>query len=122
MGGVGAPAVPKIYASAKQECLITRAENTGLLKWESCGAPVAKDRRMTRSRLPGGAVTAVACSLLILVSSVLYEGAKAAPDTYEFNDSHFHLTNYIQEGTSIQEFLKIMGTTTGRVALFGIPL
>jgi Amidohydrolase len=41
---------------------------------------------------------------------------------YEFNDSHFHLTNYIQEGTDIRDFLKIMGTTTGRVALFGIPL
>jgi hypothetical protein len=41
---------------------------------------------------------------------------------YEFNDSHFHLTNYIQEGTDIRDFLKIMGDTTGRVALFGIPL
>lgn len=41
---------------------------------------------------------------------------------YEFNDSHFHLTNYIQEGTDIHDFLKIMGTKVGRVALFGIPL
>jgi hypothetical protein len=41
---------------------------------------------------------------------------------YEFNDSHFHLTNYIQEGTSIRDFLNIMGTKAGRVALFGIPL
>jgi hypothetical protein len=38
------------------------------------------------------------------------------------NDSHFHLTNYIQEGTDIHEFLKIMGNKMGRVALFGIPL
>ncbi len=44
------------------------------------------------------------------------------PNDYLFNDSHFHLTNYIQEGTSITEFLKIMGNKTGRVALFGIPL
>jgi predicted TIM-barrel fold metal-dependent hydrolase len=43
-------------------------------------------------------------------------------DQYLFNDSHFHLTNYIQEGISIQEFLKIMGDKAGRVALFGIPL
>jgi predicted TIM-barrel fold metal-dependent hydrolase len=35
---------------------------------------------------------------------------------------HFHLTNYIQEGTDIHEFLKIMGDRVGRVALFGIPL
>ncbi|MGC2615708.1 MAG: amidohydrolase family protein, partial [Terracidiphilus sp.] len=41
---------------------------------------------------------------------------------YEFNDSHFHLTNYIQQGTDIHDFLKIMGTKVGRVALFGIPL
>jgi hypothetical protein len=38
------------------------------------------------------------------------------------NDVHFHLTNYIQEGTDIHDFLKIMGAKAGRVALFGIPL
>jgi len=43
-------------------------------------------------------------------------------DTYLFNDSHFHLTNYIQEGSDIHELLKIMGNKAGRVALFGIPL
>jgi hypothetical protein len=41
---------------------------------------------------------------------------------YEFNDSHFHLTNNIQEGPNIRDFLTMMGNTTGRVALFGIPL
>ena len=41
---------------------------------------------------------------------------------YKFNDSHFHLTNYIQGGPSIRVFLEMMGSTTGRVALFGIPL
>ncbi len=41
---------------------------------------------------------------------------------YEFNDAHFHLTNYIQEGTDIHKFLEIMGSGTGRVAIFGIPL
>ena len=49
-------------------------------------------------------------------------GPGAAQTGYQFNDSHFHLTNYIQEGTDIHEFLSIMGTTVGRVALFGIPL
>ena len=39
-----------------------------------------------------------------------------------FNDSHFHLTNYIQEGTNVRDFVKIMGDKAGRVALFGIPL
>ena len=47
----------------------------------------------------------------------------AAPTSaYELNDSHFHLTNYVQEGTDIREFLTIMGDEVGRVALFGIPL
>jgi hypothetical protein len=41
---------------------------------------------------------------------------------YELNDVHFHLTNYIQEGTDIHRFLEIMGDKVGRVALFGIPL
>jgi hypothetical protein len=41
---------------------------------------------------------------------------------YVVNDSHFHLTNYVQEGTDIREFLRVMGTKVGRVALFGIPL
>ena len=40
----------------------------------------------------------------------------------EFDDAHFHLTNYIQNGTDIHDFLKIMGTKVGRVAIFGIPL
>ena len=38
------------------------------------------------------------------------------------NDVHFHLTNYIQQGTDIHNFLRIMGNKVGRVALFGIPL
>jgi hypothetical protein len=48
--------------------------------------------------------------------------ANAAAPTYLVNDSHFHLTNYVQEGTDIHDFLKIMGDKVGRVALFGIPL
>jgi hypothetical protein len=48
--------------------------------------------------------------------------SNAQTNSYELNDSHFHLTNYIQEGTNIKDFLKIMGDKVGRVALFGIPL
>jgi predicted TIM-barrel fold metal-dependent hydrolase len=46
----------------------------------------------------------------------------AAMEEPVVNDSHFHLTNYIQEGTDIHDFVKIMGNKVGRVALFGIPL
>ncbi len=48
--------------------------------------------------------------------------AYAQPSNYEFNDSHFHLTNYIQNGPDIHAFLEMMGNTVGRVAIFGIPL
>ena len=49
----------------------------------------------------------------------------AAPDAItsgQFNDSHFHLTNYIQQGLDPHQFLQIMGTRVGRSTLFGIPL
>jgi Amidohydrolase len=58
---------------------------------------------------------------VIAAISFLALGAEAAD--YEFNDSHFHLTNYVQQGPALGEFLdKCMGKRTGRVALFGIPL
>jgi len=43
-------------------------------------------------------------------------------DTYEFNDSHVHLTNNVQEGPSIRALLTMMGNHAGRAAVFGIPL
>src|SRR5688572_27835478 len=46
----------------------------------------------------------------------------APPPNYDFHDSHFHLTNYIQEGISVQKYLEIMGNRVGRSTLFGIPL
>ncbi len=39
-----------------------------------------------------------------------------------FNDSHFHLTNYVQEGPSARDVLKIMEGRVCRSTLFGIPL
>src|SRR5215813_3528624 len=48
--------------------------------------------------------------------------AHAQTNSYEFNDSHFHLTNNVQEGPSIRDFLNMMGSKAGRVALFGVPL
>ena len=58
----------------------------------------------------------------VLVTLVVSAAWSVQAQPYDFNDSHFHLTNYIQEGADIRDFLKIMGTKTGRVALFGIPL
>jgi len=58
--------------------------------------------------------------ILIIENAVL--GQSKAGDNYLFNDSHFHLTNYIQEGITASRFLEIMGNKTGRSTLFGIPL
>ena len=75
-----------------------------------------------------GAGHTVACQarpVLALLSAVLLAGVAAVPaqtPAPEFHDCHFHLTNYIQEGPDIRDFLTIMGTKVGRVALFGIPL
>ncbi len=63
----------------------------------------------------------IARTLLVAVIAFVLLGRQAAR-AYDCNDSHFHLTNYIQEGTDIHDFLKIMGSRVGRVALFGIPL
>src|SRR4029078_6842895 len=65
-------------------------------------------------------------SLFVVCVLVVANAAVAAPQkaarTDTFCDSHFHLTNYIQEGISPRDFLKIMGTRVSRSALFGIPL
>ena len=59
---------------------------------------------------------------LIALLAALPADVHAVAPAYELNDSHFHLTNYVQEGTDIHRFLEIMGNRVGRVALFGIPL
>jgi predicted TIM-barrel fold metal-dependent hydrolase len=64
-------------------------------------------------------------SLLRRAGPLVLSGALLAPGAATaqlFNDSHFHLTNYIQEGTDIQAVIALMGNTVGRSTLFGIPL
>ena len=67
---------------------------------------------------PAWAIATLLVALLLNAQPVCSQ----VPEDYEFNDSHFHLTNYIQEGIDIRDFLEIMGDKAGRVALFGIPL
>lgn len=50
------------------------------------------------------------------------QSTASARDGYLFHDSHFHLTNYIQEGITTARFLQLMGDKVGRSTLFGIPL
>ena len=59
---------------------------------------------------------------LVLTTIAVAQTAPAPGNTYDFDDSHFHLTNYVQEGITAQQFLKLMGRKVGRSTLFGIPL
>ena len=59
---------------------------------------------------------------MLLTLAYAISVAAVPGDPYVVNDSHLHLTNYVQEGTDIHAFLKVMGNKVGRVALFGIPL
>ena len=74
-------------------------------------------------------VTVAAALALILISigtaavaTSVRSGAAAQTPADTFSDSHFHLTNYIQQGISVPEFLQIMGQRVSRSTLFGIPL
>jgi hypothetical protein len=60
--------------------------------------------------------------IFLLTSPTLLVAQDSPSEQPLFNDVHFHLTNYIQQGTDIHDFLRIMGNKAGRVALFGIPL
>jgi predicted TIM-barrel fold metal-dependent hydrolase len=48
--------------------------------------------------------------------------SQVAPSRVVLTDSHLHLTNYIQRGPSLKQFLPLLGDSIGRVAVFGIPL
>ncbi len=58
----------------------------------------------------------------LVVSTAVGQETQTETDGYLFHDSHFHLTNYIQEGTDVRDFLEIMGDKVGRSMLCGIPL
>lgn len=75
-------------------------------------------RRTTR-RFRGARLTLPYAALLVVCVQAFAQTAVAQP---LFNDSHFHLTNYVQKGTDIHKYLAIMGDKIGRSTLFGIPL
>jgi hypothetical protein len=70
----------------------------------------------------GAILSAIASCALLAVVHARHLGAQGFGAADEFYDSHFHLTNYVQQGLAPREFLKIMGTRVGRSTLFGIPL
>lgn len=85
----------------------------------SFSAIASSERRHTFTALP----IAMLVGLLSVASALAQTAKNSAPSGgYLFNDSHFHLTNYVQHGTDIHKYLEIMGDKVGRSTLFGIPL
>ena len=71
----------------------------------------------------GSAISLILCVWLFVQPFTLITGQQdRAGAGVLFHDAHFHLTNYIQEGTDIHDMLRIMGDSIGRSTLFGIPL
>jgi hypothetical protein len=80
-------------------------------------------RLRDRPRREQGMALWLVLAVLLFCSNLLAgQSGTSASSQPEVNDSHFHLTNYVQEGTDIHKFLEIMGAKVGHVALFGIPL
>jgi Amidohydrolase len=73
-------------------------------------------------RRAGACASFLVTLFVISCTSITAQVRPSTPELPELNDSHLHLTNYIQEGTDIHKLLEIMGTKVRRVALFGIPL
>ena len=81
-------------------------------------------RSISTSTVRRTALVLAAASTLTLTAAApaSAQAPGSTQSAYEFDDSHFHLTNYVQQGTDIRKFLEIMGTRVGRSTLFGIPL
>src|SRR5215216_470376 len=81
--------------------------------------------RQARMQVSGFALAVALC--VALLTPAARPNAQTPPGAartrdYLFDDTHFHLTNYVQEGIPVRDFLKLMGDKAGRSTLFGIPL
>src|SRR5262249_46577456 len=80
-----------------------------------------------RKRIAIACATVVAVMVLCAVVVIGKPARVAAPaarsTSFVANDSHLHLTNYIQEGPPLASVIdNVLGDQIGRAALFGIPL
>lgn len=58
-----------------------------------------------------------------IIAVICFICAASYAQSYQYNDAHFHVTNYIQEGLTLEEVLILMDKTgVGKMAVFGIPL
>src|SRR5215470_4261238 len=80
------------------------------------------ERRLSADRNSGRIVLLVLVWFLLSGRSLSAQSKLQASDKVEVKDTHFHLTNYDQQGPDIHTFLNLMDTKVGSVALFAIPL
>jgi predicted TIM-barrel fold metal-dependent hydrolase len=73
-------------------------------------------------RSPAGETLSAPTPMAVSKMSIVAQSPETKPVEFEFHDSHFHLTNYVQRGITIEKYLEIMGNQVGRSTLFGIPL
>ena len=68
----------------------------------------------------------ISIGCLVLVCLVAIGGSAQSEDTEAtsilYHDAHLHLTNYIQEGVSMEDTLELVGDRVGRFTVMGIPL
>jgi len=62
------------------------------------------------------------CAAATLTLTVAAQTPSSRVGADQFSDSHFHLTNYVQEGTDVRDYVRMMGSRVRRSTLFGIPL
>lgn len=67
-------------------------------------------------------VSAATLAIVLSLGGAVDAGAQSCSAKGDFNDSHLHMTNYIQEGVTPGKLLEIMGDRVPRATLFGIPL
>jgi hypothetical protein len=58
----------------------------------------------------------------LALATMVFCAFSAQAQDYLYNDDHFHLTNYVQEGTDVKDYVAMMGNVVKRSTLFGIPL
>jgi len=69
----------------------------------------------------------LAAALAVTLGLALLSSASAVVDAapaggYVYSDAHFHLTNYVQEGTDLKDYVKMMDGVVKRSTVFGLPL
>ena len=72
------------------------------------------------------AIMAAVCAAVVPSVAIARKPQPPAPAPAlpcQFNDAHFHLTNYVQQGTDMGKYVaEIMGDKVCRSTVFGIPL